>query len=263
MNRPALLLCAVLACGAGCGTTDDASPAGAAGGDPNADADSDFLTTAQEAEHGTDPSNPDTDGDSYLDGDEVLEATDPLDANSRIYQGGWPYQRSKDEIVDPGFMGTPVVGAVMPRLIAYDQFGQQVDLYDFARHGRRVVIDLSAIWCEACKDLAHWLGREPSANFDARPELAPIVDMVEQGQIYWITVVFEDGVGNAAGPAEAVAWAETFPHAKIAVLADNNRALFDFLFPGGYPNLQVLDEDMTLRVYDRFDYNKALTYLLQ
>ena len=99
--------------------------------------------------------------------------------------------------------------------------------------------------------------------FDAQPELASIVDMVENGDIYWITVVFEDGIGNAAGPNEAVLWAETFPNAKIAVLADNNRALYDFLFPGGYPNLQVLDEDMTLLVYDRFDYNKALTFLLQ
>jgi thiol-disulfide isomerase/thioredoxin len=263
MKRQALLLCAALASVAACGTNNDAPAPGPAGGDPSADADGDFLTSAEEAQHGTDPGNPDTDGDSYLDGDEVLEATDPLDPNSRIYQGGWPYQRFKNEIVDPGFAGTPMVGAVMPRLIAHDQFGQEVDLYDFARHGRRVVIDLSAIWCDACKDMAHWLGREPSTNFDSKPELAPIVDRVEQGQIYWVTVVFEDGVGNAAGPAEAVAWAEAFPNAKIAVLADNNRALYDFLFPGGYPNLQVLDEDMILRVYDRFDYNKALSFLLQ
>jgi thiol-disulfide isomerase/thioredoxin len=236
---------------------------GSAGGsiDPTADTDTDYLTDADEAALGTDPLNPDTDGDTYLDGDEVLESTDPLDPASRIYRGGWPYQRNKSSIADPGWSGGPAIGSVAPRFIAIDQFGEEVDLYDFALHDKPIVIDLSAIWCDACKDVADWLGGEPSM-LDDQPDLAPIVDMVDAGQIYWITVIFEDGAGAAADPANAKAWADAYPQQRIAVLADNDRQLFDYLFPGGYPSLQVLNPDMTFRFYDRFDWQGALRSLL-
>jgi hypothetical protein len=251
--------------GAGGATGASGDPAsGSTGGappDPDADGDEDFLTNAEEAELGTDPANPDTDADEYKDGDEVLEGTDPLDPASVIYAGGWPYQRDKDQIEDPGFEGEATVGGVMPRLVGFDQFGDEVDVYDFALHGRPIVVDLSAIWCEACKDLARWLAGEPS-TLDASPEYAPIVAKVRAGEIHWITVIFEDALGNAAGPEHAVAWAETFPHPDVAVLADDDRALADFLYPGSFPNLQLLDEDMTFRVYDRFDYRPALDALL-
>jgi hypothetical protein len=259
------LICAALLVASGCGGDgEDASTTGttSTGGDPAADPDADYLSNADEAIHGTDPADPDSDDDTYLDGDEVLEGSDPLASASLIYQGGWPYQRMKDQIVDPGFVGPPTLGGVLPHLIAYDQFGELVDVYDFALHGRPIVIDLSAIWCEACKDLSRWLEGEPS-NLDMSPEYAGIPARVSSGEIYWITVIFEDALGNAAGPEHAVAWAESFPNAKVTILADNDRALFDFLFPGSYPNLQVLDEDMTLRVYDRFDYKPALDSLLE
>jgi len=42
-----------------------------------ADEDADGLTTAQEAQYGTDPLNPDTDGDGYSDGDEVASGYNP------------------------------------------------------------------------------------------------------------------------------------------------------------------------------------------
>lgn len=269
MKLALTLLGAGLLALAGCDPADASSGSGGnassssstTSGDPDADPDADFLTNGEEATAGTDPANPDTDGDGYLDGDEVLEGSDPLDAESRIYEGGWPYQRTKDEIADPGFDGSPAIGAVMPHFVAYDQFGEQVDLYDFALHGRPVVIDLSAIWCDACKDLAQWLGGEPS-TFDEQPQYQSIVDRVNAGEIYWLTVIFEDAVGNAAGPEHAAVWAETFPNDVIPVLADNDRQLYDFLFPGGFPSLQILDEDMTLRVYDRFDYTPALDSLL-
>ena len=45
----------------------------------------------------------------------------------------------------------------MPRFIDYDQYGERVDLYDFAGHGRYVMIDMGTEFCDPCKDLAAYL----------------------------------------------------------------------------------------------------------
>lgn len=246
----------------GCGSSPDESTPPVSGSDPAADPDEDFLSNGEEADLGTDPGVADTDGDGYLDGDEVLESKDPLDPASLIYAGRWPYQRFKDDIADPGFAGPAALGQTVPRFIGYDQHGELVDLYDFALHGRPVVIDLSALWCAACEDLSTWLEGKPS-NLDASPELETVIDKVATGEVYWITVIFEDAVGNAAGPEHAAAWADAFPNPKVAVLADNDRALYDYFFPGGMPSVQLLEDDMTLLVYDRYDFKVALASIAE
>lgn len=68
--------------------TPEATATTAAAASPTAipadDPDADGLTDTREAELGTDPANPDTDGDGTNDGDEVfLFATDPNDPNSK------------------------------------------------------------------------------------------------------------------------------------------------------------------------------------
>lgn len=48
--------------------------------DPNGDIDGDALTNQEEATYGTDPNNPDTDGDGFKDGAEVEKGFNPLGA---------------------------------------------------------------------------------------------------------------------------------------------------------------------------------------
>jgi thiol-disulfide isomerase/thioredoxin len=251
------LLSALLLVVSGCGNGDD-------GGSEScgADSDDDHLTDCEEHALGTDPQKADTDGDTYLDGDEVLEGKDPLDPESRIYRGNWPYQRDKSQIVDPGFEGQAATGARLPHLVAQDQFGELVDLYDYALHGKPVVIDLSAVWCDACKEMALWLEGKPS-SMDVNPELAPIVARVANGEILWVTLLFEDRIGNPATLEDAQAWAGAFPNSKIAVVVDDNRALRDWFYPGAMPSVQALDPNLELIVYDRFDYKTALSKLVK
>ncbi|QWX84635.1 Ig-like domain-containing protein [Cellulophaga sp. HaHaR_3_176] len=68
----------------------------------NSDCDVDGLTTSQEDEIGTDPNNPDSDGDLVNDGQEVIDGTDPLDPCDSI--GGTPLfpNSCNPEIVDSG-----------------------------------------------------------------------------------------------------------------------------------------------------------------
>ena len=240
-----------LVCAAACGGKP-AAPAPPGDGDP----DGDYLSDAQEALYGTDPANPDTDGD------EVLVGTSPTDPKSRIYQGGWPFQRFKNKIVDPGFKGTAKVGAVVPHFVAVDQFGQKVDLYDFALKKKPVVLDLSADWCGACKEIAAWLDGKPP-SFELPPELAVIPGKVKAGEIYWVTVYFQNAGSGPATAADVAAWAAKYPNPRVAVLADTDQAMFNFLFPGGYPNINVVNEDMTFRTYERYDYRTSLASVVK
>jgi hypothetical protein len=226
--------------------------------DPDLDGDGDHLTNAEEAELGTDPDDPDTDGDRYLDGDEVLEGTDPTDAESVIYTGGWPYQRDKDQIADPGFDGQPEVGAILPRLVGVDQHGDMVDIYDYALHGKPVVLDLSAGWCAACQEVSLWLEGEGPLG-DGRYDSIP--DRVKNGEIYWVTILFETAASVPPNADDVAAWYTQYPNDDVAIVADDDRALSDWLWPGAYPAIFVLNEDMTLQVYDRFDYTPALEAL--
>ena len=119
----------------------------------------------------------------------------------------------------------------------------------------------SASWCGPCKELAKWLAGEPT-NLAPKAQFDGIPALVASGDVYWVAVVFEDAVGNAADPAEAVAWAEAFPNPEVAVVADNDHQMYDYVYPGGFPSILVLEEDMTVRAYDRFDYDVALQSLL-
>ena len=87
------------------------------------DTDQDGVDDGQEVELGTDPLKVDTDGDGYSDGDEVHAGTDPTDATDVIYVGGWPYNRDKDQIQDPGWASTAEIGARLPHYTAVDQYG--------------------------------------------------------------------------------------------------------------------------------------------
>ena len=99
------------------------------------------------------------------------------------YFGGWPVNQNKDDIKDPGIafscddqgpkknvgcqctteddcytgrcFNSPRVGkyclqntgTVFPRYKLTDQYGEVVDLYDFAGHGKMIVIEFSTSWC--------------------------------------------------------------------------------------------------------------------
>ncbi len=179
---------------------DPASDGGAAetsSPDPTTDSDGDGLTDVEELELGTDSLVTDSDGDGYLDYDEVIEGTDPLDADSRIYVGGWPYFREKDAIEDPAWDTQIEEGARFPRYVALDQYGDAVELYDFAYTGRPIVLDVGTWFCEPCKAMAEWFATgdttavEEYLWWDASYE--PIRGMVERGEVHWITVLYSAG----------------------------------------------------------------------
>ena len=231
--------------------------------DPDLDTDGDGLPDVEEEEMGTDPTLVDTDSDGYTDFEEHDAGTDPLDASSVIYIGGWPYNPDKDSIDDPGWDLEVSEGMVMPRFRALDQFGDEVDLYDFADRGAQIVLDVGTWFCEPCKSLAGWLSDGDTSELDEmgwwKEDFVPLREKVNSGELYWITVLFSQG--DPVTQEEAAAWDEAWPNEHIPVLADTELQLQGFLQVTSMPNISVVDPDMSLVVWGQGTH-PGLRYLV-
>ncbi len=225
----------------------------AAGADPtNEDSDNDGLTDGEEVDLGTDPASADSDGDGYPDGAEIDAGTDPSDASSMIYAGGWPYNADKDEMEDPGFSGPNKKGDTMPRIVAKDQFGDMVDLYDFAGQDKFIIVDMSASWCGYCVELAKWLDHNPNNYYSQNisgwdDTYGPLRDAIDNGDIYWITFLGENNSGGSATGNTVKAWYNAYPHDGIPVLADKNKDLVNWWGLSGWPSFMLVNENMTIK----------------
>ena len=140
------------------------------------------------------------------------------------YKGGWPVNLKSNEIIDSGFelpcpgpIGcdcvdnndcdnqncrshpkgnycVPKKGDILPRFEGLDQFGESVDIYDFANQGKILMIELSAGWCSPCNDLSAWLTTNDSKIKENRwwkDQYLPIRDMVENGKVQLINIMYE------------------------------------------------------------------------
>lgn len=222
------------------------------GEDPNpqeADADGDRLDDLGEIEHQTDPNNPDTDGDGYLDGDEVTEGSDPADAKSKIYKGGWPYNYDKDSITGKK-SDTIQIGKRMPRFVFRDQFGDQVDLYDFAGHGKDVIVDLSALNCGPCLGAAEWLDSGVN-NYGLEDEFADLRKAINKGDVYWLTMVYTSFYEPSESSKDTVAdWKDEFPNKNIVLLADDDMEAWDWAYQGGMPFFALLNDKLVVESFE-------------
>jgi peroxiredoxin len=123
------------------------------GTDPDsADSDDDGIDDADELEDGTDPTNADTDGDGFDDGLEDDQDTDASNPFSWPF-GGEEWPDFTDEAEDAGVDGEDYeMGEVFPNFTTTDQFGNEVELYQF--YGNVILLDFSAGWCGPCRTAA-------------------------------------------------------------------------------------------------------------
>ena len=200
------------------------------GSDPEEkDSDGDGLDDDEEFELGTDPNNEDSDGDGYLDEWEVDEGTDPTDEDSVIYKGGWPYNPNKG---DGDMLHIPLL----------DQWGDMVDLYDFTGQGKYIAVDISAVWCGPCNQLARAIANgNPNAGWGSAPE------KVHNGDLIWMTILGQDANGRIPTLSVLEEWYANYPDDKVPVFADTESSDYVNEYLGsGWPTIIVFDENFNL-----------------
>lgn len=115
------------------------------------DEDQDELNIYDEEYWGTDPLNPDTDGDGIIDGVEYHNGADPLLIGSWPgHIGIWPNRSEAAAAAGVTSTGTGLqVGDVMANEAWVDQNGQPVNLHQF--YGYVTVVTVAARWCPPCQ----------------------------------------------------------------------------------------------------------------
>ena len=218
-------------------------------------------------------------------------------AESSTYMGGWPVNPESDTMQDPGYNlpcpgGTgcecttntdcdnqncsshpkgnyciPKKGDLMPRFNAIDQFGENVDLYDFANQGKMILLELSAAWCSPCNDLASWIttnDQKIRENPWWNDRYLPIRDMIKNEEIFLVNFLFEGTERKTtATPSDVVTWYSNYPAPNVPVMADVNRYLHSWVKPTGLPCIFLIDENMRLINYTNRGLTDAFLYLTQ
>jgi len=209
------------------------------GSDPlNVDTDGDGVGDNEEFGFGSDPNSEDSDGDGYLDGWEVAEGTDPADDDSVIYEGGWPYNPAKDD--GPGANVSFEVGKKYPRFVMKDQFGDDVDLYDFSGRGNMILVDFSTEWCPPCQATAAWLA---GLTDDYESSYPGVRDAIENDDLTWVTILTQQNDGSPAVKKTCKDWDRSYPNEMVPVLAGgpDQEASINL---GYWPSIILLDQDM-------------------
>ena len=198
-----------------------------------ADSDDDGLNDGDEISAGTDPLNGDSDGDGYPDGAEADAGSDPTDASDLLYEGGWPFNAFKDDIEGGDITAKLKKGEIAARYIGFDQFGDEVDLFDFANQGRPVLLDIAAKNCGPCQAMSLWSsGSYPSSSMGLSDAYDAIPEAVANGDILWVTVLYRDYTNGApANQSRAEKWDENYPNEMVPVLSSNHTGE-DTMFEG-------------------------------
>jgi thiol-disulfide isomerase/thioredoxin len=117
-----------------------------------------------------------------------------------------------------------------------NQHGDEVSLYDF--YGKVIIVDLSAMWCGPCSNMAY------AAD--------PTVDAYGADNLEWLTVIIDNESGDPPTQEDVKRWADVHGVTGHVLVGDRSFIATDPELKTGYPvsgwpTFVVIDQEMILR----------------
>lgn len=153
---------------------------------------------------------------------------DPVDTDTDPTDGyPWPRSDNKSDLGEPDPDTIwPSVGAEVPHVVAEDQFGNSVDLYDFYQADRPLVVEFVTGNLDPSRELAAELSGQASTH-DGGP-LDGLDAAVEAGRYWHIRVLVVGYQGVDADAVQLSDWDERFPQDASPLLLDEDFVLWRY-----------------------------------
>ena len=141
-------------------------------------------------------------------------------------------------------------GDTFPQFKAVDQYNEIIDLYDFANtEGKYILIEMGTVWCSPCNSLAAWLAWDEE-TIKSKPfwkdEYNVIKELINNKDVYFITILYEDEFRDNASYDTAYEWHDTYPNDLIPILVDEDKLLHSIIRPTGIPAITLLSPEMQI-----------------
>ena len=218
------------------------------------------------------------------------------------YFGGWPVNSNKAAINDPGvtpecgkrednllsvgcecssdnqcesgkcFKGYSSVGAycyptkgtVFPRFKLIDQFGEDVDLYDFGGHGKLIVIEISAAWCLPCKQLSDWMANDNKAvtlHKQWKPEYNQLKTIFAEQDVFFINIQTSNQYKEPPSLESLEYWYQEYEDEYIPILGDISGDFRNWVKNSAFPTVIILNDQMEIVRFSNRGWQDAFSFL--
>jgi len=156
-------------------------------------------------------------------------------------------------------------GDYFPDFVSLDQYGQEVRLYDFSNQGKYILIEMGTTWCPPCHMLANWLSFNDQEIINKNfwnTDYQLIHDLVQSGDIYYITILYENDYRENVKLDDIQLWHSMYPHDKMPIIGDFDKFLHTWIKPTGLPAVMLLNEDMEIVTFSSRGMNIAFDSLI-
>ena len=109
-----------------------------------------------------------------------------------------------------------------------------------------VVIDVSAEWCGPCQQISMWL----AGDYDLGTGWDVVLARVNDGEVNWVTVLFQDAYGAETDGSDVARWDEAFPNERVLVVTDPGSQMTYAINPPGIPSLSLIGTDFSWNIVD-------------
>lgn len=109
------------------------------------------------------------------------------------------------------------------------------------------VMDITALWCGPCHDVAAFLSGGDGNDGGLAPYGTDIKALLDAGQIRWLTVVSEGEVFNGGVElSDAQWWDQAYPHPHVQVIMDEDRKWANYMQAAYLPTIHSVDAALYL-----------------